>query len=435
MGRHISGVLSCLSSRKGHTKALSVSVLSQIVSSGTNFLLGLYLVRTLTPMDFGLYGIGFAISLFYAGIGNAIFLTQMVVHAPDKSADDRLPYAARMLVAVVGFSSITLLASSFVFFVGGIGWAPLEEYTGYGIAVTMAAVAYLLKEFFVRHAYNIQRESWALTIHIALAASLILMLTIQYVYMQTITVETALWIYALSHSVAALCGYVLSRVPLRSVSRAAIVADLREAWSGGRWATLTNFVYFLRIQAHTVIVAASMGPVGVAKLNAARLFVTPAMMLTPALSQVFLPRMAKARRHDIENVKHAGRVFTFLLLAVAVLYSVLILFAFDFISPLVVGDQYDSLFWLVIAWCVYACVLSIRNGQEITVQALKHFKRQMLANTASALITLLGVSILTSVYGVMGAVAGLILGEFSLFIFLWLSANAKKYLGFTVNGN
>jgi len=95
--------------------------------------------------------------------------------------------------------------------------------------------------------------------------------------------------------------------------------------------------------------------------------------------------------------------------------------------------------WLIVrgSWLgkIIACVLSIRNGQEITVQALKHFKRQMLANTASALITLLGVSILTSVYGVMGAVAGLILGEFSLFIFLWLSANAKKYLGFTVNGN
>ena len=92
-------------------KALSVSVLNQAVSSGTNFVLGLYLVRVLTPANFGLYSIGFAIGIFFFGIGNSLFLTQMVVHTPGKSENDRMQYAANIFFLVFGFSVVILFSN------------------------------------------------------------------------------------------------------------------------------------------------------------------------------------------------------------------------------------------------------------------------------------------------------------------------------------
>ena len=95
-------------------KALSISVINQVVSSGTNFALGIYLVRALTPTEFGLYGIGFAIALLYSGVGNALLLTQMVVHVPDKANEDKLHYAARVLVLAAVFSLLTALLAGLV---------------------------------------------------------------------------------------------------------------------------------------------------------------------------------------------------------------------------------------------------------------------------------------------------------------------------------
>jgi len=84
-----------------------------------NFLFGLYLVRNLPPVEFGLYGIGFAITLFYAGIGNAMFLTQMVVHIPNKAAEDREPYAARICLIMMLFCLVTAFLLVVLVYAGG----------------------------------------------------------------------------------------------------------------------------------------------------------------------------------------------------------------------------------------------------------------------------------------------------------------------------
>jgi len=392
-------------------KALSISVANQVVSSGTNFGMGVYLVRVLSPEDYGLYGIGFAISLFYAGIGNALFLLQMVVLAPNKALEDRLPYAARIFLTVLCFAFLSFLLVILIFIIGGFGSSLLVQYKQYGIGVAAASASYLVKEFYVRHAYNVRREGLALAIHFVLAASLIVLLSGLHFVNQTVSVEVAIWAYAFAHAVASLSGYFLAGLPLQGITCDSMIEDVKDAWHGGKWALLTNFVYFMRIHAHTIIIAAVIGPLGVAKLNASRLFVTPAVMLTPALSQVFLPWMANTNGDSPKQAHFIGQLFTLALLGVAIIYSLSILSAFDFVSPLIVGERYDSIFWLVAAWCVYACVMSLRNGQEIMVQVYKVFKKQMFATTLSAIFTIFFVWLLSGVIGIVGAVLGMCIGE------------------------
>lgn len=143
------GLFALLRGQKQNVKtvgrALSVSVLNQVVSSGTNFLFGLYLVRILAPAEFGLYGIGFAISLLYVGVGNALFLTQMVVHLPDKAVLERNAYVGRVLLLVVLFCLGTVVFVGIVLFAGRTHWSTVAGYWGFGYAVTAAATTSLLK--------------------------------------------------------------------------------------------------------------------------------------------------------------------------------------------------------------------------------------------------------------------------------------------------
>jgi len=420
--KKISEFINAIKARQGKKtlgKALSVSALNQVVSSGTNFALGIYLVRMLPPDEFGLYGIGFAISLFYFGIGNALFLTQMVVNMPDRAPEDRVPYAGRMFLLVALFCTVTLLLFTLLLAVGGFIWESVVRHAEFASAIMMASVTYLFKDFFIRHAYNIRRETWALSIHGAIACTMAILLWLQHWFVTSFSVETALWIYAMAQVSGAILGYLLAKLPVVGHQMSVLFGDLRESWHGGKWASITNLVYFARTQAHTIVVVFLLGPIEVAKLNATRLLVTPATMLTPALSQVAMPSLASVRGQDERRLMALGRLVTFVLLVVLLLYSAILMGGYNFIVNTVLGDNYPDLFVITALWCLYTCLLAVRNCVEMIGQALKEFRRLSDANTFSAFISLAATYWLTLLYGLPGALIGLAIGEIVLIILVY----------------
>lgn len=402
-------------------QAIFTSVLNQVVSSGTNFLLGFYLLRILTPMEFGLYNIGFAISLSYAGVGNALFLTQMVVHVPGKPLEDRLPYAGRMLTIVALFCLLTALVIGLLLGLGGMYSDWLAQYLGLGFAITAASVAYLLKEFFVRHAYTVRKEVWALRVNCAVAIALVVMLIMQYFFGITFHAETALWLYTVSNAVGAITGLMLVKLPLRTVKYQRMMDDVREAWVGGSWATGSVIAYSLRTQAYIILTAGLIGPIGVAYLNASRLLITPVTMLTPALGQVFMPRLATLQASNLHRFFLASGLFSTLLLTMAIIYSVFLLSFADIIAPMVLGPQYGSIFPLIVAWCFATGLLALRNGIEIVLQVLKKFRILMIANILSAVLTIPVTIVLIKISGVQGAIESFAISELVIVVgFCWL---------------
>lgn len=415
-------------------KVLSVSVLNQVVSSGTNFALGIYLVRTLTPAEFGLYGIGFTISLFYMGIGNALFLTQMVVYAPDKMPDDRLPYAGRMFLLLTLFCVATVLFFVPILLMVSTVWESAARYAEFASAITAASITYLLKEFFVRHAYNVRQEAWALAIHVAIACTTVVLLWIQHQFITSFNVEMALWIYAATQISGAILGHLLVRLPVATHRWSALLSDLREAWHGGKWASMINLLFFARTQAHTIVVASLLGPVGVAKLNATRLLITPVVMLTPALSQVAMPRLAAARGQGQRWLMKLSLFFTSTLLFVSMFYCTILLVGYDLIVNKIFGANYQGLFALTVLWCLWTCLFAVRTGAEIVGQVLKKFKSLTLVNMLSAFFSLTATYILTTIYGLPGSLIGLLLGEILLItlIFRILMVSSNPSVNFPV---
>jgi O-antigen/teichoic acid export membrane protein len=285
--------------------------------------------------------------------------------------------------------------------------------------VTVASVSYLIKDFFVRHAYTTRKEIWALEINIAVAIGLAVLLIMHYQQSIEITATGALWIYALCHMVAAATGQFLSRLPFLAAKGNQVLSDAREAWDQGRWALMTTLMYSLRSQAYIFLTALAVGPAGVARLNAARLLVTPAVMLTPALGQVFMPRLSELRTSGSRKVVHGGMIFSTILLGVAFVYSGVLLLLFDYIVPFVLGPKYNSILGIVVGWSVVVCLLAIRNGGELILQALKGFRSLMVVNAISAIIAIVAVVVLMQFIGLYGAVYGTAIAEIFLVTSLW----------------
>lgn len=405
-------------------KSLSLSLTNQVISSATNFLLGIYLVRVLSPKDYGLYSIGFTACLFYTGIGNALFLTQMIVHTPEKAIEDRLAYTSRIFIIVMTFCLSTIIGILAMVYLGKIIWPQIAEYEDFTIAVTAASIGYLLKEFFIRNAYNMRKEHWAIVVNLTIAASMILLMGyLQYYIKKTITINSSLWICSLSYIIAAIGGYICSKFPQNSIQFKKIILDCREAFNGGVWSVVAHIIISLRTQAHIMILTSMMGPLAVAKLNASKIFVTPASMLTPALTQIFLPRVAMARHQD----KNKAHIFTFgftaILFTIAVFYSISILISFNYISEIIVGKKYDSLFWLVFGWCIYICLSALNSGLEIALIGFKLFKKQAEINAWAALLAVVLVIIFVKQFGEIGALIGLSISEFIVVLILLYGSN------------
>ena len=392
-------------------KLLSISLTNQFIASGTNFALGIYLVRVLTPQEFGMYGIGSAISLFLSGIGNALFLTQMVVRTPDKKQEDKIPYAARMFVSLSMFSSLLLMVGLILLIVGwrldyGIG-----NYESYVCAVVAAAVSYLTKDFFIRHAYNQRQEHIALFINTILAILMSVLLILSHMFQVKINAVIALWIYSLSHAMTAVVAIIIAKLPVKRVSINGIKKDLKELLNGGAYSVLAHIIITVRSQAHTIILPFLLGAVGVAEVNAGRIMISPVAMILPALTQLILPRLSAARASKLDGGRNEGVRYSAMLAVCVAVYSIIILIFYKQAHDILLGDRYNNLNGVVMAWCIYSLFSAYKSGIEMLIIASKKFKEQVVVNLIGMVVSIVLVYIMSKSYGAAGSIAALGISE------------------------
>ena len=401
--------------------ALSISVLNKVVSSGTNFGLGFYLVRVLTSTEFGLYGIGFAITLLYLGVGDALFLTQMVVHLPDKAQEDRVPYVARMLVILSAFCLLSVMVAGLLLVSCSRLEQSLREHLSFSMAIMASSVAYLLKEFFVRYAYIARKEIWALVVNVSSAIVLLVILVVQYNFHAGINSISSQWIYAASNIAGAMIGLILVRLPILAVLMPDLLDVTREIWGGGLWALGGTLITWLQTQAYMYVTAFFVGPAGVGRANAARLLITPALFLMPAITQVFVPRLAELRAENTNKMIRISGKFSFGLIVFAGLYTVMLLSLGDFLAPILIGTPYKKISYLAFPRCLVLIFQFSRVGTSIVLQVMKEFRAITLVNALSAPFAIFFAVLLMRFINDQGAVIGTALGELLLSVLLFIT--------------
>ena len=411
-------MLRTYASTEALAKALSISAINQILSSATNFALGIYLVRFLTPLEFGLYGIGFAISLFYAGVGNALFLTQMVVLTASKPPEDRLPYALRMFVLVVLFCLLTGFVVAIVLVIGGVFSAWLEAYGSFGWAVLCASIAFLLKDFFVRHAYIVRRELLALQINTIVALALTILLCIKLSGSGIMNAKQALFAYAISNLLGGVAGFLLARLPLENIDLVPIVKDAREAWHGGVWATGGTVVNWLQSQSYIYVLGIFAGPAGVGLANAAKLLTSPLGFVLPVVNQVAMPRLCELQASNPIMMLKIGRLMAISLSILALLYFTILFIIYDPISEML-GQSYVEIKTLTVTWCIVLFLQIIRGSASTILQVEHQFRILLITNLESGVLAIFFSIALMHFAGVAGAILGNAIAEIYFSIRLW----------------
>ncbi|WP_228893060.1 lipopolysaccharide biosynthesis protein [Pseudoduganella aquatica] len=397
---------------------LLLSFANQGLSSGSNFLLGVYLARTMTLGQFGVYGACYALCMLYVGVGNALVLTQMNVTLPGCAPAARAPYAARMLCAVLLLGALMLLLAGAAAL--ALPWLPpgAQALMAPLPLVALAGALFLAAEFFSAYAYLLRRERLALALNAVAVLVLAGGLLARAGAGLAPSTEAVLGLYALGNAAGCALVYACAPLPLRQ-SRAALAAEFRAAWGHGRWALGGVGVTWLQTQSYTYALAVLLGPSGAGLANLARLFIAPASFLLPAVQKIAIPRLAALRVQAPQRMRALSMQLSAALAALALLYSLLLLACFDRVAPLLAGRAVPGLAPLAALWCAILLFQVARSGGSLLLQLQHRFRALTLLGVPSAAVTVLATALLTALCGQSGALLGLLAGEITLSILIW----------------
>lgn len=409
--------------------ALSISFLNQIVSSGGNFIVGVYLARMLSLEDFGWYGISFGICMLYIGVGNALILTQMVVTMPDKVDADKERYAARMLLAVIALGALTLGLAAAAAAAIALFHPAWNRFIPIGVTIAVTAVAFLGKEFFISYAFMRRKETLALVVSGLSVAILCGGLAIEYMASIAPTAQNALLLYAAGALAGAAAGYLAAPI---SIGRGAktFLPEAIDAWHHGRWALGGVSATWVQAQTYTYVLALFLGPAGVGQANAARIFISPFSFLIPAINKIAIPRLAELRPSNRGKMFHVSLLLAGGLFSFSAIYSLLMLANLDFVTHLVLGRNDPAIKSLVWIWCVVLAIQMTLTVGSGLLQALKKFRILTLVNIPSAIVAVSAAILLIRQLGAPGAIWGMAAGELVFALLIW-----KEIRNDRINGN
>lgn len=410
---------------KSFLTSISLSTLNQIVSSGTNFAIGIFLARTLSTIDFGVYGICFAACLLWIGIGNATIFTPMSVDLPDKSTAEKEQYIAKMYRITKACSYIPIGASALLLLVH-LHPSISSKYYLLASSTALLSGSLLIREYFHRVAFIQRREQIAfkssLITALGLATSLVFLSQSEI----PITSTASLILYAFSAAISAFyCKYKIAILHPKLDSQ--IAKEIKEAIMRSRWALAGAGITWTQTQAYAYTALFMIGAGGVGQINKAKILISAFPLIATAVSQVGIHRLAHLRINNSTKFFLAGRTLTIGLTLIGVIYISIILIGYGAIAPMILGKSLDENIWiLTVAWCFSVLVQGPLNSAAIHLQALQKFKEISIANTVSAIISVALTALFCSAMGLKGAILGLVSGDLVLATLLWMVIMRQK---------
>lgn len=412
-------------------KLLLIGGSNQAISSLTTFFLNFYLLSIFKPDDYGFYGIGFATILFIAAIVDAILFTQMVIIYPTIEEKKRKDFISKTFNLLIIFCFFIIVLTFFVLIANVSLFGEKYFSNSYVFIITISAISFIVKEFLVRVSYNNRKEVIAIYIHFSIFLITLLVYLSFHVLNIKIDVFIAFSIFSISHFIGIITGLSILKIkPISYFFYKELTSSFYQFWLHGKWACLTNFTLMLRIHAYTIIAIILFNVAAVGNLNAARVFITPALIIIPVIVQLSMPRLSTLREKNIEELFKIGNLITWLFLSVAIIYSLILIFSYDIISNYLLTESYQNLQNLVVLWSLYAILLAVRNGQLLITQVLQKFKNLSFIYIISSVITIIASYVLGNIWNLTGIIMGLILGEVYIIIMLLNLINKEKKINY-----
>jgi O-antigen/teichoic acid export membrane protein len=393
-----------------------LALLDQGVFAGSNFVMSVLLARWLSPEQYGMYAVAFAVLLFLLNFHQGLMLEPMLVFGSSVYRNCLRGYVKALLLLHVGISLAMvfgLLVAAEVISKRG----PASSLPGALVAVAFAAPTVLLLWLVKRTFYL--KLSPAPSAAAAILYCVLILGGLNFLYHQnrisTLSAFLLMGLGSLCTSIL-LLAYLVSR--LEPSQNAPSLADTwRRHWSYGKWALGANAMMWVPINLFYPLLSRFSGLAEAGELRALMNFAAPMLQACAALHTLMLPYAARVlHQRGPAGVNIILRRMTLLCVSCAVPYwAVLLLFQGSAFRMLYSG-RYTEVAYLLPVVALASVAGSAFFGPSIVLRSMESPGLIFAAvSVSSGVAVAIGIP-LTRAWGLRGAVWSIVFSEVLAFV-------------------
>jgi O-antigen/teichoic acid export membrane protein len=392
-------------------KRSALAIIDQALTSGSNFAVNLLLARWLTGEVYGAFAVVFTGYLFAAGFHTVLLLEPLSVMGPSRHSD-RLPSYFRSQIMLHGL--LTGLLSLAALFAGLIlrmfvpGSHLIPAILGVAIALPFLLLLWLTR----RMCYVMQRPSVAV-IGSSSYIAFVLVGMLVLAHFSKIGPFSAFAVMGLG-SILGSCllfrGLGLLQPDLLAHSGISWRLALNENWNYGRWLVGSTILYYILTQTQMLLVAAWVGLAAAGTLRAMQLPAFLMLQVDMATGLLFLPAFSRDfGRGHILRMRHKAKLVSLGLTVTSVCFAIFLELFAKSVEHTLFGGKYSDYAWLMPVIALIPAANAVSTGYSMALRASQKPHFDLISNAVVAPIALLSACLFIYWWGIVGAVASMLL--------------------------
>jgi len=399
---------------------ISGAMLSQALLSAGNFTVGLLLIRRTPHAQYAYYVLIITAVQLLSGLQLAFIQPSLVrcIAASDREARRNFVGGAyreqrRRLLWAAAAAVVVLLVLWYLKVVDG-------SMTPVILAAIFAALSTLYREYFrmVLLAYRIPLQALKVDIFYV-------MILCAGAYLATLTAASAMIAALTLGLAAALGGWLLSRMVWQHEGwvihgSPKVFAEMAPL---GTWAVVGAAIHWTFAQGFIYIVAGTLGVAAVATISATRLLLSPVNLMSSGLGSMTFPTVSRWLQHQpVQEVFKRLSMLAAGIAGLGGLYVAVMWIFRDWIFIHVTKGQFEHRDTLLVLWSAVFLLMSVRDQMLYLPAACGRYRIMAWLTLATAIFSLVTCYVCMRLFGVIGALVGVLSGEaFNILGFVALS--------------
>lgn len=336
---------------------ISYSIIDQGLLSGANFILNILLAKRISPDEYGVFGITFAVFLFLSGFHNALLIEPLVVIGPTRYSNQIPRYLT--IIVCVHFVFALAITITLLCIAPFLVWWRDEISLWMLVSLSFSSFSILLFWLLRRAAYLEGNAVLACIGSSCYTCTLI----VGMLWFNKQSWFSAINAYLLMSVASLASAAILWRrlgINLKSIQvqddQLTIKNVVAQHWHYGRWIVAGTLAYSFSTLIYVPLVGAFVGLAASGVLRAMQNLVQPVQQIIVALSTFFVPWLSKQR--NIQGSDYPLRalpkiLFLFLGIGIGFLLPLVLL------GPSLVHFIYDNDFYTKYTWVLHYVGIAI----------------------------------------------------------------------------
>lgn len=385
-----------------------LTLLDQVLVSGSNFLIGILLTRWLGLEDYGIFALAWLGLQLASGLQLNYVLKPMMSLGPKMPAGDRQNYlATTQLLNLIFVGFLTLLAFGGGI-VGGRIWPEIDIQPLFPV-LPLGIMAYLLQDYYRRLFYLQDKPLLAFLLDTMAYGGMILGMGLCY-GMDCLSVRSAYAILLITFTLSTLVGYALADTPSWQWVR--IKETMLSHWRFSSWLVGTAALQFFGSNFFLVAAGGLLGASGVGALRIAQNLMGLTHILFQAMENVVPIRAATALSRDgIPGMIKYLRIISAKAAAIIGLILLGVALSAEPLLSRVYGQDFVGYGYLLVAYCGFYATIFPGYPLRFALRSIEYTQPIFWAYVISALFSLSAAYPMVEAWGLLGVVYGLIVTQ------------------------